>query len=252
MKRFSTALVLAVALCAQAQESVRPELAKPLQQAQELIKAGKAREALAQLKQADAITGRTPYEAFVLERMRGSAAALAGDQELMLKAFDAVLAAGRLTADEQVKVLEAQASAAFRIKDYSRSAGYARRAIAQGSTSAATRMLFVQAMFSAQQYADAARELASQVRAAEQQGRIPSELELQLLANCQSKMNDRSGYGETLLRLVTSYPKKEYWSAVLSRLRNQPGFADRLALDLYRIRQATGVWSGQTERFRAV
>src|SRR4029077_4760387 len=44
----------------------------------------------------------------------------------------------------------------------------------------------------------------------------------------------------TLDKLLTSYPKKEYWSILLGRLPRKSGFSDRFSLDLFRLRLATG------------
>src|SRR5882762_9643628 len=74
---------------AYAAETLRPEVGKPLQAAQDLIKQQKYKEALAQIGEADAIPNKTAYETFILERMRGAAAAGAGDVDAAAKAFDA-------------------------------------------------------------------------------------------------------------------------------------------------------------------
>jgi hypothetical protein len=36
------------------------------------------------------------------------------------------------------------------------------------------------------------------------------------------------------------YPKKEYWTDLLNRVQRKPGFSDRLALDVYRLKLVTG------------
>ena len=41
-------------------------------------------------------------------------------------------------------------------------------------------------------------------------------------------------------KLVTYYPKKEYWVDLLSRMQRKPNFSDRLSLDAYRLSLATG------------
>jgi hypothetical protein len=41
-------------------------------------------------------------------------------------------------------------------------------------------------------------------------------------------------------KLVVHYPKKEYWTDLLSRVQKKPGFSDRLGVDVYRLRFATG------------
>ena len=60
-------------------DAVRPEVGKPLQAAQGLVKQRKGREALAEVAKAEAVPNRTPYENFLIQQMRGSAAAAAGD-----------------------------------------------------------------------------------------------------------------------------------------------------------------------------
>jgi hypothetical protein len=54
-------LAAVVSTSAQAQ-GVRPEVGKPLQQASELLRAGKAKEALAKAREADAVGGKTAAE----------------------------------------------------------------------------------------------------------------------------------------------------------------------------------------------
>jgi len=71
-------------------------------------------------------------------------------------------------------------------------------------------------------------------------GRTPTEDKLLLLANCHLKQNNSPAYIATIEKLLTYYPKKTLWAEVISRLKSKSGFADRLALDLYRLQFATG------------
>jgi len=241
MKRHAVWLAaLAFAASAHTSEAVRPEVAKPLKAAQELLKAGKPREALVQLSEADAVPGQSAYESFVIERLRGSAAASAGDHETTMKAFDAVLAASRLSADEQAQILEALAAAAFRAKDYARAAGYARRALAEGATSPTLQTLLAQALYLRSQNAEAAPALAAVVEADERAGRRPSETTLRMLADCQLKLNQSSGLRGTLMRLVAHHPKPAYWQQLLARMQ----VPERLRLDVLRLARATGALEG--------
>jgi hypothetical protein len=52
----------------------------------------------------------------------------------------------------------------------------------------------------------------------------------------------------TLEKLLLTYPKKDYWSAYLSRLPRKPGFSERFALDVLRLRLASGTLT-KTEDF---
>ena len=49
-----------------------------------------------------------------------------------------------------------------------------------------------------------------------------------------------NGYVGVLEKLATHHPKKEYWADLLYRLQRKAGFSDRLSLDLYRLKLASG------------
>src|SRR5260221_10796959 len=70
--------------------------------------------------------------------------------------------------------------------------------------------------------------------------RKSSEEELQILANCYLRQKDTAGYVAAIEKLVVSYPKKQYWTDLLARVQKKPGFSDRLGVNVYRLRLATG------------
>ena len=82
--------VLAAALGTAQAQTVRPDVGKPLQQAAELLKAGKAREALAKVREADAVGGKSGAEQLMIDRMRAAAAQRAGDTGAAIQAFEAL------------------------------------------------------------------------------------------------------------------------------------------------------------------
>ena len=96
-------------------------------------------------------------------------------------------------------------------------------------------------------FAGAAKELRTETEQAERAGNAPGEDRLKLLVNATLKMNDTNGYVWALERLVTYYPKKEYWVDLLARLQRKPNFSDRLALDTYRLSLATGSMSAAND-----
>jgi hypothetical protein len=49
-----------------------------------------------------------------------------------------------------------------------------------------------------------------------------------------------NGYTSALEKLVTYYPKPDYWLDLIARTAGKPGFSDALSLDLDRIRLRTG------------
>lgn len=246
------ALVLALGLSsAHADDSLRAEVGRPMVAAQELLKAKKYKEALAKVRDAEAITDRTAYETFVIDRMRAVAAAGAGDTETAVKSFESVIATGRLSPDDSHKTIEAVVGTYYRGGNYANASNWARRYFREGGTSQQMRSTLIQALYLSADYAGAAKELAADIALVERSGRLPTEEYLQLLGNCQLKLKDQAGYISTLERLVTSFPKKDYWVDLIRRVEARAGFSDRLALDVFRIKYATGNFSSPNDYIEA-
>ncbi|MCM2327875.1 MAG: hypothetical protein NDI88_08310 [Lysobacter sp.] len=230
----AAALLLAQAAPALAQNTVRPEVGKPLQAADSLFKAKKYREALAKVAEAEAASGKTPYETYVIQRTRGSIAAAAGDHASAARDFEAVIATGRNTGAEQLKLIQAVAGLHYHAREYAKAAQWSARYQKEGGNDPAMQTLLVQSHFLLNDCAAVSRAVG------EGNGRKPAEQELQMLANCYNKQKDSTGYVAAIERLVTFYPKKEYWTDLLNRVQKKSGFSDRLSLDVFRLKLATG------------
>jgi tetratricopeptide (TPR) repeat protein len=225
---------------AAAQETVRPEVGKPLQAAQEMIKNQRFKEALAKLHDVEAVPNRTPYENLLLDRMRGSAALGAGDADLAQKSFESAFATGKIPEADQARIAASLANVYYRNKDYKACVVWANRALKANPNDPVTRTLMIQALYLSNDFAAAAREALADIQASEKAGQAPAEDRLQLLANCYSHQgNDPNGYAAALERLVTYYPKREYWADLLQRIGEKPSFSPRLQLDLERLKVAT-------------
>ena len=238
ISKLAAALALAFVLGAHAQDSVRPDVGKPLQAAQEMIRAGKYKQALDKVREAENVGGRTANENYLIERMRLAAASGAGDVETAARSFEAV--SGRVSGPDKLKMIESLAGAYDRARDYSKAMQWGQRYFREGGTSGAIRTLLIQSQYLAGDFAGAAKELRTEIEQAERAGSAPGEDRLKLLVNATLKLNDTNGYVWALERLVTYYPKKEYWVDLLARLQRKPNFSDRLALDTYRLSLATG------------
>ena len=252
IKPMVAAVLLAVALGAQAQDSVRPDVGKPLQAAGELIKAGKYKEALAKVRDADAVPNKNANESYTIERMRIAAASGAGDAETAGRSFEALAATGKLAPADKLRMLESLAGTAYRAKDYAKTQQYGQRYFKEGGTSGSIRTLLIQSQYLGGDFAGAARELQVEITAAEKAGTAPQEDRLKLLANATQRMNDTNAYVWAVEKLVTYYPQKQYWVDLLGRLQRKPNFSDRLALDTYRLSLATGAMTAAADYMEMV
>ncbi len=244
LARLAAALAIGLgAHAAMAQESLRPEVGKPLQAAQELIKSGKYREALAKVRDADNVGGKNGNESLMVERMRIAAASGAGDMDTAAKSFETINASGKVAGADKLRMIESIAGGYYRSKEYAKAQQWYQRYFKEGGTNGANRGLMIQTQYLSGDFAGAAKELTGEIQAAEKSGATPPEDRINLLMNAAIKQNDIAGETFALERLVIYYPKKEYWVALLNRLQRKPGFSDRLALDTYRLSLATGSMS---------
>jgi len=235
------AAVLALGLAgARAQEGLLPDVGKPLQAAQELIKAQKFKEALAKVRDAEAVPNKSANESYLIERMRIAAASGAGDAETAAKSFEVLKASGKLQAADQVRMLESLTGAFYRAKDYAKAVTWGKRYFAEGGANGQIRTLLIQSQYLSGDFAGATRELVVEVQADDKAGRVTAEDRLKLLLNSAQRINDNASYVLAMERLVTHYPKKEYWGDLLGRVQRKPNFSDRLALDTYRLMLASG------------
>ncbi|MGS0743841.1 tetratricopeptide repeat protein [Glaciimonas sp. GG7] len=221
-------------------DSLRPEVSKPLQAAQELMKSKKYKEALVKVTELDVIDGKTPYEVFIIERMRGAAASAAGETDVAAKAFDTVISSARLPVPEQLKLMEAMAGTYYRNKDYHKAIVWTQRYLKDDASNPTMSALLIQSEYLNGDYVGAAQGLNAEFLADDKAARVPAEDRLRLLGSSYQQMKNDTGYIAVLERLVAHYPKKEYWADLIVRIQDKPGFSDRLSLDVYRLQMATG------------
>jgi hypothetical protein len=229
-------------------QNIRPEVGKPLQQAGELLRAGKAKDALAKVREADAVGGKSAQEQLMIDRMRGSAAQRAGDNATAAQAFESAYSTGKLSGSEQAQVAESLAFIYSQLRDNAKANQWLNRAVQAGASGSSLKQLQSYLQAQGGDYSAIAKDATASISAAEQAGRRPDEGDLLRLADAYQHTNANAAQSATLEKLVAYYPKKEYWAALLGRLPRKPGFSDRFALDVMRLKLATGNLT-KTEEF---
>ena len=232
--------------------AVRPEIGKPIQQAADLIKAKRGKEALARLREAQAVGNKTAYEQYLIDRVLGLAHEAAGDHAAAAKAFESAGASSAVPEAERRQFVAAAAAQYYAAKEYAKAAELAGRQLRDGGGDRSLRQVYVQSLYLASNFPAAAKALAADIETDEQAGRAPAEAELQMLASSYEKMRDTTGYARALEKLVAHYPKKEYWLAAIHSVVTLPGYADRLAIDVARLKIATGTMRNASEYVEAV
>jgi hypothetical protein len=229
---------------AQAQ-GVRPEVGNPLKAAQALVRQRKGREAMAEIAKAEAVPNRTAYENQVIAQMKAAASAVSGDNDATIRNNEAVLSSGKVSGREALPLIQGIAVAYYNKKDYAEAAKWTNRYFKEGGTDSSMRTVLLQSYYLGNDCSSVSRMLGSATE--ETSSRKPSEEELQILANCYLRQKDNAGYVAAIEKLVLFYPKKDYWTDLLARVQKKPGFSDRLALQVYRLRFATNNLSGAND-----
>jgi hypothetical protein len=230
---------------------VRPEIGKPIQAALDLLKHKRGKEALARVQEADAVPNKTPYEAYLVERVRAQAEAAAGDAAAAARAFETTAASPAVSGAERLQFLAAAAGQYYLAKNYGKAVELGARYFKDGGTDKSIRTLYIQALYLGGDLAAAGKELQTQIQTEEQAGKTPAEDQLQLLANVYAKQRDNAAYAGALEKLAAYYPKKDYWLAVVDSVATRSGFSERLALDLARLKLATGTMRTAAEYVEA-
>jgi hypothetical protein len=221
-----------------AAQGLRAEVGKPLQQAGDYLRQGKAREALAKVREAEGVSGITGAERATIDRMKAAAAQRAGDFPTAIAALEGT--ASRASGAELGSVAEQLAAAYVQTRNNAKANEWLQKAVAAGNTSPTVRQMQQYLQSTSGDFGAIAKAAAAEVQAAEQAGRRPGEDDLLRLADAQQRLNNTNGYVATLEKLLFNYPKKDYWSAYLGRLPRKAGFSPRYELDVLRLRLATG------------
>ena len=238
LRALTLALVAAGCLTAASAQGLRPEVGKPLQQAGELLKAGKAKEALGKVRDAEGASGITAAERQTIDTMKAAAAQRAGDMGTAIAALESM--AARAGGAQLGQYAEQLAGLYAQQRNNGKATEWLNKAVAAGNNSANIKQLQSYLQRASGDYGAIAKEAAAAVAAAEQAGRRPDEGDLLRLADAQNRTNNTAGYGATLEKLLAHYPKKDYWNLYLGRLPRKAGFADRFLIDVLRLRLETG------------
>jgi hypothetical protein len=232
-------------------QTVRAEVGALLQEAQKALQSKDYKTAATQIAAAEAVGNLTSYESFVVAQLKLSTALGLSDYKSAMAAIDQELASPELPPAQQLTLLENYVKIAYASKDYAKTADAIAKYKAAGGSNAETLSLNAQSLYLAGRYKEATADLTAQISELEAAGKRPSDLQLQLLASCALKQNDMVAYTTALEKLVTYQPKKETWLDLLSRTAHKPGFSDRLDLDVYRLRNATGTMDSADDYMEA-
>lgn len=229
--------VLGVALHAVAQVNMRPEVAKPLQAAQEAIQAKQPDVALQKIQEARATPQLTEPEKMYLERLSVVAALNAQKFDVASSSLAYLLQSKELSAADRATLTETIVSVSQHNKDHAKVVQWASRYAQEGGKNQRVHIMKVQALALQGLHKEVVQEMTEAYKATAYQA---EEAELRIYAFSQKQLKDEAGYVSTLTQLVTRFPNKDYWSDLLNGMGRAPGITARTQLDVSRLMEAAG------------
>jgi hypothetical protein len=238
------------AAAAEAQQSARAEVGKPVQEAQALLRAKKFAEALAALRKADAVPDKNPYETYIVDEVRAGAEIGAGDYAAAAAALEGVIGTHILPPADEQQRLATLVRLEYQLKDYAKTVAAGARYYKDGGGDPEPRRLMAQAYFFENDFADAAKTIRALLDEEARAGTPADEQLLLALAGSDLKLKDEGGYIDALTRLAAAYPKHQYWVDLCRAVGQRESFAPRLKLDLDRVAMAAGAFD-QPQQYAA-
>ena len=227
----------AAAPAAPAPDTVRPELFKLLDPTvvKQLLAEKNYADVQARIAQADAFPAKTPYESYVLDRMKIALGSATGNDAMAMAGLEASIASGRMAPQDQADFILALGNYYYTAKNYPKAIEWLKRYQKESATPEKARAALVRSYYFNNDFATAKAELLPLIAETEKAGRAPSVDDLRLLASSADKMKDKATYLMAMEKLVALYPTDDYWTDLLRRVRNQPGYNVAHDIDLLRL-----------------
>jgi tetratricopeptide (TPR) repeat protein len=219
---------------AQEKPKVSKAAGKHIKAAQELMNAKKFQEAIAKLKEVQAIPGKNEYDEYLINEFLGFSyvrtkqfAEAAQHLEASFRSpfFDQSQTASRVNALAQVN---------YQLKNYDKAIEFGNRAIKGGFADEDMYTLVGQAYYIKGDHKGTLRFMNSYVDSIEKRGGTPKEQFLELIMSSCIKLDDAECTTNALERLVARYPKPVYWQNLMSTLF-QAQNTDKQQLHIYRL-----------------
>ena len=217
---------------------VSKAVAKPLKAAQEAMQAKKLDEALARVREAQGAAGdKTAYDNFVINILLFQIYQQKQDMGDAIPPLQAAAQSQYATSDQQKVWLKNIALYYFQQKDYAKALDLAGQAVKHGVNDLDTLGLIAKSQYLSGKYKDAAVSMQEIVSKQDK----PDEESLKLLWQFDLKANDDAGAAKAVEKLVTYYPKPEYWANALAPLVRMDIKDAHLQLNVYRLMNDVGV-----------
>jgi hypothetical protein len=214
---------------------VSKNASKPLKAAKDAADAKKYPEALEELKKVEAMSDRTPYDTHVMNELYGFVYVRTQQYAEAAKALEAGLSDGFLTEADQTTRLKALAQVNYQIKNFDKAIEFGEKVMKAGQADDDMITLVSQAYYIKGDYPGTMKFVNEYNDSLIKAGKTPKEQALNLVLSSCLKVDDNECATKALERMVSYYPKPDYWQNLLYSLFQQEGQTDKSLLQVYRL-----------------
>jgi tetratricopeptide (TPR) repeat protein len=208
---------------------------KFLPKANDLMKEKKYPEALALLKQADGVSGKTPWDQHIINEMYGFIYVRTNNLPEAAKAVEATVNDGFTDPGEIPGKLKVLAQINYQVKNYDKAIEFGERAMKAGINDDDMNTIVSQSYYLKNDFKGTLKFVNQEVDEEIKKGKEPKEQTLNLILSSCLKIDDSNCTSRALERLVTYYPKPEYWGNLVITLFQAPNQNDKTLLNTYRL-----------------
>jgi tetratricopeptide (TPR) repeat protein len=214
-------------------------VAEPMKKAQEAIAAKQWDTAVAEIKKAQAVEKKTPFEAYQIDEFLGYVLIQQKKYSEAASVYERTLNSGFLEqaqADERTKTL---ATLYFQTKDYKKSLEFSKKSLDRRPGQEDMGQMVAQSYYLMNDFPNAAQAMTKVIDSAEKAGKTPEENWLQIVLSSHFKADNKDGIAVALKDIVRYYPNAEYWENLLDIYRRKTN-DDRVILGYYRLMDEVG------------
>ncbi|MEO7775021.1 MAG: hypothetical protein ABIT36_13410 [Steroidobacteraceae bacterium] len=222
-----------------AAQQVSAAVAKQLDAANKAVKAQKWDEAVVKLREVQGISGRTPHDTYVMNQLLSYALFRQNKFADAITALESNLRSGLASTSEKNQINKQLLPMYYGQKNYAKTIEIGQTLIAAGAADDGTYSAISQSYEKQGKLGEAIKFVKERLAASAARGAKPSENDLLLLLDYQRRLKDDKGEADTFQRLVSYYPKSDYWLNIIQSIKNAPGNSDQLTLQIFRLMRST-------------
>lgn len=232
---------------AQKAPSVSPKVGKPLQAAQEALKKKQFKEAVVAAEQAAAVSGKSPYETYLVNEILAIAYIQSGNYAKGTAAWEASLATGQMPPEQARERVKQLAGVNYQAKNYPKAIEYANRFIKENGADGDMQVLIGQSYYLQKDFKQAAQNIRAAVKTNEAAKRNPEKQWLELLMSAEYELGNQDAVASTMERLITLYPDPKYWGQFVQMSERALRGNTHTELDVMRIKYHSGLMATDKE-----